>query len=145
MVSLEEACLAVAAARQTGLPVVGCLAFVGPQTPDPCEAAAALTEAGADVIGANCGSGPSAFLLVCRALRAATDRPLWIKPNRGLPEQREGRLTYDMTPDRFAAACQKLVDAGADFIGGCCGAGPAHIRALARALRREDRIPPRRR
>lgn len=144
MSDLLEAELAVAAARETGLPVVACMAFgVGKEgdrtmmgvTPE--QAAETLAAAGADAIGANCGNGPASLLPICERLRATTSLPLWIKPNAGLPELVEGRpgeIVYRTTPAEFSAQALALVKAGATFIGGCCGTGPASIRALARAL-----------
>ena len=151
MSDLQEAGLAVAAALATGLPVVACMVFDSGRDKDrtmsgvrPEEAARALTEAGADVIGANCGHGIEGFVAICRRLRAATDRPLWIKPNAGLPELADGRAVYRTTPGEFAGFVPALVEAGAGFVGGCCGTGPEFIRALAVALRQtadnSDRI-----
>lgn len=150
MTDLGEAELAVRAARETGLPVVACMACAVGQAAGAArggvqtmmgvtleQAAAALSAAGADVIGANCGTGAAALLPVCEQFRAATDRPLWMKPSAGLPERAEGdagRLVYRATPEEFAADAQALVKAGADFIGGCCGTRPEFIRALVRAL-----------
>jgi 5-methyltetrahydrofolate--homocysteine methyltransferase len=148
MSDLLEAELAVAAASETGLPVVACMAFgagrAGERTMmgvTPEQAAEALGAAGAAVIGANCGNGAAELLPVCRRLRAATDRPLWMKPNAGLPELTHGpapSVTYRTTPEQFAENAAALVEAGADFIGGCCGTGPAFIRALAERLGKES-------
>jgi methionine synthase I (cobalamin-dependent) len=96
----------------------------------PEQAAARLVEAGADVIGANCGCGIEGYVPICARLRAATDRPVWIKANAGLPELVEGRVTYRMTAEEFAGHARKLVELGAAFIGGCCGTSPEYIRAL---------------
>ena len=141
MSDLEEAKLAVAAARSTGLPVVACMAFDSGKAKDrtmmgttPEQAAAGLSAAGADVIGANCGQGIEHFLTLCRRLAAATDRPLWIKPNAGLPQLVADQVRYLTTPEKFAAMACALVQEGAAFIGGCCGTGPDFIRALGRAL-----------
>jgi 5-methyltetrahydrofolate--homocysteine methyltransferase len=137
MGDLAEAVLAVRAARATGLPVVACMVFDTGKNKDrtimgttPEQAAAELTAAGADVIGANCGQGIAGYIPICRRLRAATDRPLWIKPNAGLPELVDGRTVYRTTPEEFAAHVPALVEAGASFIGGCCGTTPDFIRAV---------------
>jgi 5-methyltetrahydrofolate--homocysteine methyltransferase len=100
----------------------------------PEEAAGALTTAGADVVGANCGQGAEGYVAICKRLRAATDLPLWMKPNAGLPEVLDGRLHYSETPQSFAGHAQALVAAGASFIGGCCGTAPEFIRELAARL-----------
>ena len=141
MAELAEAKLALAAARDTGLPVVACMVYDSGQELDrtmmgvtPEQAAKELTEAGADVIGANCGQGIAGYVEICRRLRAATDRPLWIKANAGTPRVVDGEVVYEATPDEFASHGPALVDAGAQFIGGCCGTGPEFIQALKRKI-----------
>ena len=141
MSDLEEAKLAVTAARETGLPVVACMVFDSGKNLDrtmmgttPEQAAQELTAAGADVIGANCGQGIGGFLPICQRLRAATDRPLWIKPNAGLPQLVNGRAVYVGTPGDFAGHVPALLAAGAQFIGGCCGTTPEFISAICRRL-----------
>jgi methionine synthase I (cobalamin-dependent) len=141
MADLTEATLAVRAAKGTGLPVVGCMVFDSGKNKDrtlmgvtPEQAATALAEAGADVIGANCGQGIAGFVAICQRMRAVTDRPLWMKANAGLPQMEGGRTVYRTTPDEFAAVAPALAQAGAVFIGGCCGTSPAFIQALRRSL-----------
>ncbi|MCD4728615.1 MAG: homocysteine S-methyltransferase family protein [Pirellulales bacterium] len=136
-----EAALAVAAARETGLPVVACMTFDSGAERDrtmtgatPEQAAEALFAAGADAIGSNCGHGIADMVHVCRRLRAAVDRPIWIKANAGLPEMVEGETVYRQTPAEFASYVPQLVEAGASFIGGCCGTTPEFIRAVAEAI-----------
>jgi 5-methyltetrahydrofolate--homocysteine methyltransferase len=138
MSDLAEAKLALRAARQTGLPVVVSMIFGSGKNKDrtmmgatPEQVAQELTEAGADAIGANCGSGIAAYVPICRRLRAATARPIWIKPNAGLPELLDGRTVYRITPEEFASHLPALIEAGATFIGGCCGTGPEFIRKIA--------------
>jgi 5-methyltetrahydrofolate--homocysteine methyltransferase len=138
MSDLAEAKLALAAAAVTGLPVVVCMTFDSGRDHDrtmmgttPEQAAAELTAAGADVIGANCGQGAEGYVGICRRLRAAASLPVWIKPNAGLPEIVDGRAHYRETPQSFAKQAQALVEAGASFIGGCCGTTPDFIRHLA--------------
>jgi methionine synthase I (cobalamin-dependent) len=99
----------------------------------PEEAAEALVQAGADVIGANCGQGIAGFAAICQRLRAATDRPIWLKPNAGMPVMVDGRAQYTTTPEEFAALVPELVRLGAAFIGGCCGTRPDFIAAIRRA------------
>jgi 5-methyltetrahydrofolate--homocysteine methyltransferase len=141
MAELEEATIAVRAARGTGLPVVACMVYDAGKNKDrtmtgvtPEQAAVALSEAGADVIGANCGQGIEGFVPICRRLRAVTDKPLWMKSNAGLPELVDGRVTYRTTPEAFASVGPALVAAGANFLGGCCGTNPDYIRALTMSL-----------
>jgi len=98
--------------------------------------AEALTAAGADVIGANCGQGISGFVKICERLHASTPRPIWIKANAGLPEMVEGRVVYRTRPEEFAGYVPALVEAGASFIGGCCGTSPDFIRLVKQALQK---------
>jgi len=136
----EEAKAAVEAAKAAGLPVVACMVFDAGKDKDrtmmgttPEQAAAVLTEAGADAIGSNCGQGVEGFVGLCRRLKAATDRPIWIKANAGIPEMVNDRVVYRTTADEFAGYCGALKEAGADFVGGCCGTDPDFIRAVVRA------------
>jgi len=142
MSDLEEAKLAVEAVRQTGLPVVACMVFDSGKAKDrtmmgqtPEQAAEALTKAGADVIGANCGQGIAGFVNICRRLHSATDRPIWIKANAGLPTMVDGKAQYHVTPNEFAGFVPELVAAGAQFIGGCCGTSPGFIAAIVRRMK----------
>ncbi len=142
MSDLEEAMLAVAAAHETGLPVVACLVFDSGKAKDrtmmgqtPEQAAQGLTDAGADVIGANCGQGIAGFVSICRRLHAATDRPIWIKANAGLPTMVDGKAQYQTTPQEFSTVVPDLLSAGASFVGGCCGTTPEFISAVSTRLR----------
>lgn len=137
---IEEARLAVRATRPLGLPVVVSFAYDSGRNKDrtmmgvtPEAAGKAMAEEGADVVGANCGAGPEAFITVCRRLKEASGLPVWIKPNAGLPTLEAGKATYSMEPDAFAGYLPALVEAGASFVGGCCGTSPAFIEALVRA------------
>jgi methionine synthase I (cobalamin-dependent) len=141
MSDLAEAKLALAAAKATGLPVVACMVFDAGKDKDrtmmgatPEQVARELTDAGADVIGANCGVGIERYVPVCRRLKAATGRPIWIKANAGLPAMVNGQIIYQTTPVMFASHVPELVQAGASFIGGCCGTSPAFIRAVRQRL-----------
>jgi methionine synthase I (cobalamin-dependent) len=141
MCDLAEAQQAVLAAHATGLPVVACMVFDSGKDKDrtmmgttPEAAAQVLSAAGADVIGANCGHGIAGFIPICRRLRAASALPVWIKPNAGLPEIVEGRAVYRTTPESFTSHARALIEAGASFIGGCCGTSPEFIKALKHQL-----------
>lgn len=142
MSDLLEAELAVQAARETGLPVLASMTYGAGREGDrtimgvtPEQAVKRLTEAGVAAIGANCGEGPEAMLPLCRRLRAATDLPLWIKPNAGRPQLVQGRAVYGASAtETFAEQILALVNAGANYVGGCCGTGPAFIRALSHTL-----------
>lgn len=141
MADPAEAKLAVAAARATGLPVVACMVFDSGANKDRTmmgttveQAAEQLTAAGADAIGSNCGQGIAGFVEICRRLKAATDRPVWIKANAGLPEVVDDRTVYRQTPAEFAGYVPGLIEAGASFVGGCCGTTPEFIEAVRRIL-----------
>jgi homocysteine S-methyltransferase len=97
---------------------------------------ARLHEWGADVIGVNCSVGPSAMLGVLEELREVTDRPLSVQPNAGPPRQVDGRTMFLCSPDYLEKFSRRFVEAGARLLGGCCGTTPAHIRALAKAVKR---------
>lgn len=100
------------------------------------DAAKVLTDAGADVIGANCGAvTPDRMGELVARMRAASDRPILIQANAGLPELRDGRAVYTLSPEAFARGMAEAVRAGARLAGGCCGTTPAHIRALRAELR----------
>ena len=139
---LGETTAAIEAARQAcALPVVASMTFdpgekgfatmMGVR---PAQAARALDEAGADLVGANCGSGIEHVMLIAREMRPATHRPLWIKPNAGVPELVKGETVFRDTPEQMAARVPALVEAGANVIGGCCGTTPEHIRRIAAAV-----------
>ena len=137
----NEARIAVAAAKQTGLPVVACMVFDAGKNKDrtmmgttPEEAAELMCKAGADVIGSNCGQGIEGFIGLCRRLKSACDKPIWIKANAGLPELVNGEAVYTTTPQQFAQHIGALVNAGASFVGGCCGTNPDFIRAVRETL-----------
>lgn len=136
--------LAVAAAKKTGLPVVACMVFDSGADKDrtmmgttPEQVAEAALEAGADVVGSNCGQGITGFIKICQRLRAASGNPVWIKANAGLPQIIGGETVYTQTPEDFASHVPALVDAGAAFIGGCCGTNPDFIRAILGKLAAE--------
>lgn len=141
MADLAEAEQAVKAALTTGLPVAACMVYDTGEDlgrtmmgTTPEQAAKALAGFGAHIIGANCGQGVDGYILVCRRLREVTDLPLWIKPNAGLPEMVEGKAVYRTTPDEFAGKIMDLMQAGASFVGGCCGTSPDFIRAVSARL-----------
>jgi methionine synthase I (cobalamin-dependent) len=142
MQDLDEARIAIAAAKTTGLPVVASMVFDCGKDKDrtmmgatPEQAAAALVEAGADVVGANCGQGIAGFVNICARLKsAAGGHPLWIKPNAGLPQMQAGKTVYMMTAAEFAGQVPAVLAAGANFIGGCCGTTPDFIREIHRQL-----------
>lgn len=142
MSELAEAVVAVKAAKSTGLLVVASMTFDSGKDRtntmmgvSPEAAVKGLADAGADIVGCNCGIGIEHYIKVVAMLRTATDQPIWVKANAGMPEFDGGKVVYRMTPDEFATKAKELVKAGANIVGGCCGTGPEYIRALAAALR----------
>jgi len=104
----------------------------------PAQAAALLTEWGAHAIGINCSTGPSTVLTALEAMRGATTLPLAAMPNAGMPRAVEGRNIYLCSPEYMASFARKAIAAGAQFVGGCCGTTPNHIRAMRSAMRAID-------
>lgn len=140
MSDVEEARLAVEAARETGLPVIASFAFDTGRNKDrtmmgttPETAAREMEAAGADAVGANCGAGVESFVGVCARLKAACGLPVWIKANAGLPQMEGGQVAYTTSAAHFASHYAALAEAGASFIGGCCGTNPEFIAELVKA------------
>ena len=147
MTALEEATLAIRAAKEnTNLIVAATMTFdPGPRgfftmmgvTPE--RAAKELQEAGADIVGANCGNGIDKMIEVARQLRAATDAFMLIHSNAGIPTIRKGQIVYPETPEYMAERFMVLADIGVNIIGGCCGTTPGHIQALSEAVEERQR------
>jgi methionine synthase I (cobalamin-dependent) len=143
MADLTEALIALAAAKRTGLPVVVSFVFDSGAQCDrtmmgvtPEQAAMAVTKAGADVVGANCGQGIAGFVGICQRLRDATHLPLWIKANAGIPQLVEDRTIYPNALECFMTHAPAVIAAGASFLGGCCGTSPEIIQRLHEDLPR---------
>ena len=142
MTDMEEMAIAVkAAVETTHLPVVASMTYnrtpKGYRTmmgnpPEDCVRRA--EEAGASLIGANCGSGIEDYVPLAPILRGLTRRPLWIKANAGIPQIVGGKVVYPLTADQYASFVPSLVQSGIDVIGGCCGTDPHFIRALSRTI-----------
>ncbi|HLG14056.1 MAG TPA: bifunctional homocysteine S-methyltransferase/methylenetetrahydrofolate reductase [Blastocatellia bacterium] len=93
-----------------------------------------LNELGTDVIGLNCSVGPHAMLDALETMHQITARKLSAQPNNGLPRQVDGRMFYMASPDYLAKYAKRLIQAGAKFVGGCCGTTPEHIKQIANAV-----------
>ncbi len=143
MIDIEEAVLAVRAAKEnTDLTVMSTMFFdKGPRgfftmmgTP-PAEAVKRLHDAGADIVGANCGNGIDIMLELSRELRSATDDYLLIHSNAGIPAPQGGEIVYPETPEYMAERFKIMAqEVGVNIIGGCCGTTPDHIRALVKSI-----------
>jgi len=144
LTAADEAAAAVEAALEAGAPLV-IASFAFDRRPNgrvrtmmgvaPAEAAARARAAGAALVGANCGTNLNVgdFAALAGELAAASGLPVMIQPNAGQPRLEDGRAVYDMSSGEFAHGMEEVLRAGARIVGGCCGTGPEHIRAL-RAL-----------
>ncbi len=140
MMSLAETRAAVLAAKETcDLPIMATLTFNEDGRTlfgtDPGTAVTVLQSLGVDAIGANCSTGPEEMCEVIATMKEYANVPIIAKPNAGMPEIVDGETVYAMTPEEFAEAGQKLIEAGAGIVGGCCGTTPEHIMALARTVK----------
>ena len=143
MFDLREAVCAVRACKEVStFPVLVSMAFqtdknggrtVMGDTAEQC--ARQLTEAGADVIGANCGDlDPYQMAAVVGVLASATSLPVLAQPNAGKPILVEDRTVFKMEPGAYAEGIAKCIEAGARLVGGCCGTTPEHIEAVRRQI-----------
>lgn len=97
---------------------------------DPATFAKLLSEWGADVVGVNCSVGPAGVLEAVEQLVRATDRPISAQPNAGLPKDVGDRKIYLASPEYMASYARRMIEAGARFVGGCCGTSPEHIKKI---------------
>ncbi len=97
-----------------------------------------LDELGVEVIGLNCGMGPTHVLNALEVMRGVTDKPLSAQPNAGLPRDVQGRQFYMGSPEYMAEFSRRFVQSGAKFVGGCCGTTPTHIKMIASAIRADS-------
>ncbi len=94
-----------------------------------------LEQYGADVIGLNCGVGPTHILTALEKMRSATTKKLAAQPNAGLPRDVQGRQFYMSSPEYMSKFAKRFIKAGASFVGGCCGTTPQHIKLIADSVR----------
>ena len=102
---------------------------------DPQSAATILSHMGANIIGVNCSLGPEQLVPVVKILAENCSCPISVQPNAGMPQLVDGVTHFPMGPEDFGSWAPKLLEAGATYLGGCCGTTPAHIKALAAALK----------
>ena len=145
MTAIDEACIAVKAARENTKLEVLCT-FTFDKTVDatyrtmmgvsPAEMALALVKAGAHIIGTNCGNGMAQMIEIVREIRA-TDKttPVLVHANAGLPQNRDDGIFFPETPDMMAGMVPEIISAGANIIGGCCGTTPEHIAKIVAAVK----------
>lgn len=139
MTDIDEAVIAVRAAKTTGLDVVCTMTFDA--LPDgsfrsmmgvsPADMVEPLINAGADVIGSNCGNGSAGMIEIIKEIRSVNSSiPVLIHANAGLPILEDGDTIFPETPDYMASHVEEMIEAGVNVIGGCCGTTPDHITAL---------------
>lgn len=143
MIDLREAEIAVRAARSfsTDVPLIATMTFdatprgffttMGTTIEQACTT---LVEAGADIVGSNCGNGIDTMIEIAGEFTRHASVPVIIQSNAGLPENRGGELVYPESPDYMAERVSRLMDLGVGIIGGCCGTTPNHIRAVRAAI-----------
>jgi 5-methyltetrahydrofolate--homocysteine methyltransferase len=146
MSALDEALAAIRAARAaTQLEIICTFTFDRTAAGEyrtmmgvsPRQMAQTVTEAGANIIGANCGNGVAQMIDIVRELRdTAPTTPILVHANAGLPVSRDGLAVFPETPEETALLIPELLRAGANIVGGCCGTTPDHIRAIGAALGR---------
>jgi 5-methyltetrahydrofolate--homocysteine methyltransferase len=132
---LQEIRAAVIAVKnETKLPVIASLTYDDGEKTNygttPEVAAAVLEPLGIDVIAANCSTGPEGMLKVAKKLLAVSRKPVMVMPNAGMPELIGNKAVYKMTPEKFSGYAKKFAELGVNVIGGCCGTGPEHIKAI---------------
>ncbi len=124
--------------KETNLPVVAQMAFLdGLHTSYGNSISSmvnVLVQENVDILGANCGNGPANIFEVVNNLANLTDKFISAQPNAGYPQAVDGRMLYLSSPEYFANYAQKIVSAGANIVGGCCGTTPEHIRLIARSV-----------
>lgn len=138
--ALEELEAAVQGVKAAGLQVPLAITFSFSQPSGrsmmgvtPRQAAEKMVELGADIIGANCGL-PEVTIAAVRDMAEVTDKPLMIQANAGVPELRDGEACFSASPEEAAELARQAVALGARIVGGCCGTGPEHIRAIVSAV-----------
>jgi 5-methyltetrahydrofolate--homocysteine methyltransferase len=146
MTDLDEARIAVKAAKENTACAIFCTMtfdkIIGGEYRtmmgiSPSEMTQTLAEAGADVIGANCGNGMADMIGIVKEIRQVNARiPILVHANAGLPQYRDGETTFPETPGDMAVHVIEMAEAGANIIGGCCGTTPAHIERVNDEVKR---------
>ena len=136
----------LAAKENTNLPVTATVIFdehgkllTGGDVPS---VVALLEGLRVDALGINCGMGPEQMLPILKEMKKYTSLPIIVKPNAGLPKQKDGNTYYDVAPEQFAKTLCEIVKHGACVVGGCCGTTPEHIRAMVDACKDMDIVKP---
>ena len=143
MTDLNEAIIAIQSAREISqeIPIIatmtfdvipqGCVTIMGNDVAEVC---AKLLEAGANVIGSNCGNGTKNMITIAKEFLSNTELPIIIQSNAGIPTIVDDQVVYQETPEEFADFTKILLELGVSIIGGCCGTTPDHIKAIKQAV-----------
>lgn len=142
MMAVEEAEIAIKAAKErTALFVAATMTFqlgeAGLRTVwgvDVKTAVQRMTDAGADIIGANCGCGFEDMITVVKEMLPITKPPIIAQPNAGIPKWVDGESIYDETPEAVQPKVERLLRLGVNILGGCCGTTPKHIKAMRKKV-----------
>ncbi|MFO7656902.1 MAG: homocysteine S-methyltransferase family protein [Bacteroidales bacterium] len=149
MSDLDEARIAVKAAKEnTGAEIICTMTFE--KTVDgqyrsmmgvsPTDMVNVMIDAGADIIGANCGNGIEGMIDIVKEIRKSNaDIPVLIHANAGLPVYQDGQTIFPETPVQMASFVKQLINAGVNIIGGCCGTTPLHITKIAETIKNHTR------
>ncbi len=136
-----ETALEVAKERGARIPAIAMMVFGADCKSDgglaPAESADRLIAAGADVVGGNCGIGPSELYQGRHESMVGRGKPVIadVQPNAGLPASVEGRTLYVANPEHFGVFARRMLKSGVRVVGGCCGTTPDHTRAMLGAVR----------
>ncbi|MCF7832741.1 MAG: homocysteine S-methyltransferase family protein [Candidatus Marinimicrobia bacterium] len=137
--ALDEAELAIKAAKTTGLPIICTFTFengFSMMGVTPEAYAEKMLELGVDVLGTNCGNGLDGMVDYVKAIKAiAPDHPILIHANAGLPVLKGTETVYPETPEHMSRFVPAILEAGACIVGGCCGTTPEHIKAINKTVR----------
>jgi 5-methyltetrahydrofolate--homocysteine methyltransferase len=144
MSAIDEAAIAVRASREnTKCTVIITMTFSKEPNGEfhtmmgvsPAEMVTSMKEAGAHIVGSNCGNGIEDMIGIVKAIRASDGSiPVMIQANAGIPELIDGETIFRESPEMMASFIPGLIKAGANIIGGCCGTTPEHIRAIGKIL-----------
>jgi len=144
MSAIDEACQAIKAAKDnTDCEVISTFTYERTKQGQyrtmmgvsPTEGAQAAVDAGADIIGTNCGNGIDGMVDIVKEIRNVyQDVPIIIHANAGLPQTVDGEMVFPEKPDEMANKVPAIIEAGVNIIGGCCGTTPAHIKAVKDAV-----------
>ncbi|MFC2103328.1 homocysteine S-methyltransferase family protein [Bacteroidota bacterium] len=143
MTDLREATIAVEAAKNinVAIPVIASMTFdkipkgyytiMGTNIKD---AVKGMEDAGADIIGSNCGNGIDNMIDIAKQIKELSNKPILIQSNAGIPENKNSELIYPESPSYFEDKTLELIEAGVSIIGGCCGTTPEHIQAIRKTI-----------